>query len=388
LRIVHVSTLFSPFVGGLEIAVQKVAEEQAKFGHKVYVITSDAFAEDRPKVEEGIITVLRVRSWKNPYPYLIKPKEAPEEILREADIVFGWGHTYYFVYDILKKAKIKYKKPTVQYFIGVDYLKHHYNLLIKIIGYQYQKLLTKKFIKIINLALVTNEYEKRILKEKYNIDAVVVPHGIDEKYLKLPNMADIFREKYNIDGKIIAFIGRIHPTKGVELLINAFAQVVKKVPDTLLVIAGVGDEKYLRKCLKMASNLKIRERIKYIGRIPEEDKIALIDASEIIVLPTKHAGESYPLLVNEVLARRRRFIITRGSIASKWIEESGIGIVTDADPRSLAQAIVNELERGVTVTKNVKIPTWKDVASELLELIRCYELHYGTQTEQAFQAAR
>jgi glycosyltransferase involved in cell wall biosynthesis len=369
-----VSTLFSPFVGGLEIAVQRVAEEQAKLGHEVYIITSNAYAKDRPKIEKELMTIVRVDSWKNPYPYLIVPREIPKDILRKADVVFGWGHSYYFVYRIIKKAKIEFKKPIVQYFIGVDYLKYHYNPLIKTIGYAHQKLLTKSFTKIVNLALVTNNYEKRLLKERYNLDAIVIPHGIDEVYLKLPNIAENFRRKYRVEEKIIAFIGRIHPTKGLDLLIKAFVEVATKMPNTVLVIAGSGDEKYLEKCMRLAKKLGVKERVKYVGRISEEDKIALIDAFDVIVLPTRHAGESYPLLVNEVLARGKRLIMTRGSIASKWVEEGGIARVVNADPRDLAQAIIDELklesDSATSTRKAVEIPTWRNVAYRLLELLQ------------------
>jgi len=374
LKIVHVSTLFSPFVGGLEIAVQRVAEEQAKLGYEVYIITSNAYAMDRPKIEKELMTIVRVDSWKNPYPYLIVPREIPKDILRKADVVFGWGHSYYFVYRMIKKAKIEFKKPIVQYFIGVDYLKYHYNPLIKTVGYIHQKLLTKSFTKIVNLALVTNNYEKRLLKERYNLDAIVIPHGIDEVYLKLPNIAENFRRKYRVEEKIIAFIGRIHPTKGLDLLIKAFVEVATKMPNTVLVIAGSGDEKYLEKCMRLAERLGVKERVKYVGRISEEDKIALIDASDVIVLPTRHAGESYPLLVNEVLARGRRLIMTGGSIASKWVEESGIARVVNAEPRELAQAIIDELklenDSAKSIRKSVKILTWRDIAYRLLELLQ------------------
>jgi glycosyltransferase involved in cell wall biosynthesis len=226
-------------------------------------------------------------------------------------------------------------------------------------------------VNLADIALVTNNYERKLLKERYFIDSIVLPHGIDEAYLKPHNMADNFKKKYGVEGDIVAFIGRIHPTKGLDLLIKAFAGVATKMLNTVLVVAGSGDEKYLEKCMRLAERLGVKERVKYVGRISEEDKIALIDASDVIVLPTRHAGESYPLLVNEVLARGRRLIMTRGSIASKWVEESGIARVVNAEPRELAQAIIDELklenDSAKSIRKSVKILTWRDIAYRLLE---------------------
>jgi len=80
--------------------------------------------------------------------------------------------------------------------------------------------------------------------------------------------------------------------------------------------------------LKIAEKAGVRDRVRVLGYISEEDKIALIDASDIVVLPTKHAGESYPLLINEVLARGKKFIMTENNIVSKW-RKSGVGRIVD-----------------------------------------------------------
>jgi len=367
MKLVYISTLFFPFVGGLEIAVQKVAEEQAKLGHEVTVVTSDAYAEDRPKVEKDLITVIRVKSWKNPYPYLIVPREIPKDVLKSADIVIGWGHTYYFAYRMVKEAK-NLGKPVGMYFIGVDYLQHHYNPLFRMLGFQYQKTLTKRLAEIVDLAFTTNEFEKELLKARYGLDSFVIPHGVDEIYFELPNMAKYFRNKYNVDGRIISYIGRIHPTKGVDLLIKAFAKVIKTEPDLKLVVAGKGNEKYLRKCLNVAKKLGIDNKIMYLGYIPEEDKIGLIDASELVVLPSKHAGENYSLIIDEVMARGKPLVVTNYGALPYRVKNMVEGIVVNADVDSLAKGITYAL-KNIDMFKIVERPyTWSEVAKRLVDL--------------------
>jgi glycosyltransferase involved in cell wall biosynthesis len=374
MKIVHVSHHYYPVVGGLERAVQNLAEELARLGHEVHVVTSKYGAEDRPR-EEAInsVYVYRVKALRLYYPDLTYPLEYPKNILKDADVIICWSQNSYFTYRICRYAKDIGKKLAV-YFLGIDYLGYHYNPFIRVFGYIYQKFITHKMVNIADIAFVTNEYEMKLLKEKYSIDAIILPHGIDEKYLAMPNMAKNFKKKYNINGGIVAYIGRIHPTKGIDLLIRAFAEVAMKMPNTILIIAGSGDEKYLEKCLRLAEKLGVRKRMKFTGYISEEDKIALIDASDVIVLPTKHAGESYPLLINEVLARGKKLIITRGSIASRWIEEKGIANVVNMDPQELAQAIIDELnfENNIMIDSNktMKILTWRDVAYKLLEFLQ------------------
>jgi glycosyltransferase involved in cell wall biosynthesis len=372
MKIVHAFHNYWPVFGGLERAIKSVAEKLAELNNEVHVITSVFGAEDRPKEEAiGGVYVHRVKALRSHFPDLTIPIEVPKKVLGEADVVVCWSQNSYFAYRVCKDAK-RLGKPSVVYFIGVDYLEHHYNPFVRVFGRPYQKWITRKMANLANVALVTNDYERELLKEKYSIDAIVLPHGIDEEYLKLPNMAEVFRRKYNIDERVVAYVGRIHPTKGLDVLVKAFIHVAKEEPNVVLVIAGKGDGRYLKNCLKIAKRAGVENRIKVLGYVSEEDKIALIDASDVVALPTKHAGESYPLLINEVLARGKRLVMTRGSIASRWVEESGVGKVVDPDPQSLAQALVEELrsEGGGEGGKVIKIPTWREVACKLLDLLQ------------------
>jgi len=377
LRIVHVTTLFSPCVGGIEIASQKIAEEQAKLGHEVYIITSDACIERSPRIERNFITIIRVRSWNVLYPNIVNfitPKEIPINILKNSDVVIGWGHIFYFVYKILDKVK-KIGTPIALYFIGVDYLRHHYNPIFRLLGYQYQKFLTKKFVKIVDMAFTTNEIERKLLRERYGLDSYVLPHGVDEIYFKLPNMANHFRKKYGIDGMIVGYISRIHPTKGLDILIKAFAKVSNLDRDLILVIAGKGDVNYLRKCLNIAKKLGIANKVRYVGYLSEEDKIGLIDASEIIVLPSRHAGESYPLLIDEVKARGKPLVVTNYGTLPFRVKNMVEGVVVRADPESLAEGIKYVLEN-TKKFRVVEVPrTWNNIAKEFTALLKEISLH-------------
>ena len=371
LKIVHVPTLFSPCVGGIEIASQKIAEEQAKLGHEVYVVTSDACIENRPRIERNLITIVRVKSWNILYPNIVNfitPKEIPVNILKDADVVVGWGHTFYFVYKVLNEAK-KVRTSITLYFIGVDYLRHHHSPTFRLFGYQYQKFLTKRLAKIVDIAFTTNEMEKELLKERYGLDSYVLPHGVDEMYFTLPNMARYFRGKYGIDGRIVGYISRIHPAKGLDLLIKAFAKISSLDKDFILAVAGKGDMRYLKKCLNVAKKLGIANRVRYVGYLSEEDKIGLIDASDVIVLPSRHAGESYPLIIEEVKARGKPLVVTNYGLLPFRVKNMVEGVVVNADVDSLAEGIRFALDY-IDSFKVAELPRrWKNIAKEFTEIL-------------------
>ena len=377
--IAHVFHTFWPVLGGVERAMQRICEELVRLGHGVHVITSTYGVDDRPRYEEVKgIHIHRVKAWTLHFPDLTIPRKIPEDVLKKADIIHGWSQNSYFTYSICREAK-KLSKPIVTYFLGVDYLEHHYNPLIRLIGYSYQKWVTQKVVKITDLAIATNEYERKLLKEKYGIDTVVLPHGIDEMYLKLPNMAKHFRRKYGIKGRIIAYIGRIHLTKGLDLLIRACAKVAKQVSDTIVVIAGKGDKKYLKKCLELAKKLGVSNRVKYIGYVSEEDKIALIDAAEIVVLPSRHVGESFPLIIYEVKSRKTPIIVTAAGMLKYHIKQGFDGLITPVgDVDVLAKAITQLLVdtdlqtriRSNLANEYEQIKSWHEVT---LQMLRIYE---------------
>jgi len=368
---------FYPVLGGIERAMQRIGEELIKMGHEVYVITSTLGAEDRPRLEEvNGVYIHRVKAWTLHYPDLTVPREIPLEPLRRADVVHGWDQNSFFTYRILRDAK-KLGKPVAMYFIGVDYLRNHYNLLLRVFGYRYQVWVTKKVAELVDLALVTNEYDRRILKERYCLESIVLPHGVDEAYLKTPSMAGCFRKKYGVEGRIVSYIARIHATKGLDLLIKAFAEVVKQVPEAVLVVAGKGNEGYLKKCLKLAEELGIRDRVRYLGYISEEDKIALIDASEVVVLPTRHAGESYPLLLDEVASRGRPIVVTNVSRAlASRAKDLGM-VVVHPSVKYLAEAIISILNDN-RKTSTPPLRTWSEITSILLQFYnKTLKSNYG-----------
>ncbi|MCX8204988.1 MAG: glycosyltransferase family 4 protein, partial [Candidatus Nezhaarchaeota archaeon] len=363
MKVAHISTLYHPLVGGLEFAVQRIAEEQARLGHEVLVVTSDASG-----VRTGIevmngVTVIRVKSVRARYPYFIIPREAPEAMLKGVDVVQGWSHTYYFVYKLSRYSKAVLKKPLAIYFIGVDYLRRHFNPIIRLLGYQYQKTITRRLVGLVDLAIVTNDHEKDVLRERYGLKSVVLPHGVSEQYLNMPSMEKSFRNKYGVDERIIAFIGRIHPTKGLNLLIRAFAEVAKKELDVILVIAGKGEADYLRKCMKLTKGLSLKNRVKYLGYISEEDKIGLIDSSEFVVIPSRHAGESYPLIIDEVKARGKPLVVTNCGALPHRVINLVEGVVVNADVHSLTKGIHYALSNVHSFHVQSRPFTWREVSN-------------------------
>ena len=57
MRIVHIFHNYYPVLGGMERAIQRLAEEQVRIGHEIHVVTSAHGAEGRPREELNKVNV-------------------------------------------------------------------------------------------------------------------------------------------------------------------------------------------------------------------------------------------------------------------------------------------------------------------------------------------
>lgn len=87
---------------------------------------------------------------------------------------------------------------------------------------------------------------------------------------------------------VFAYLGRLKKYKGVHLCIQAFASMAKDVPTATLEIAGAGD--YRPHLEQMARSLDLADRVRFLGRISEAEKLALLRRSWALVFASPKEG--------------------------------------------------------------------------------------------------
>ncbi|HEU5174835.1 MAG TPA: glycosyltransferase family 4 protein [Gemmatimonadaceae bacterium] len=85
---------------------------------------------------------------------------------------------------------------------------------------------------------------------------------------------------------LFAYLGRLKKYKGVHLVIEAFARMQRS--DAILEIAGAGD--YRPALERLAASLDLHERVRFLGRISEEEKLALLRRSWALVFASPKEG--------------------------------------------------------------------------------------------------
>lgn len=209
-------------------------------------------------------------------------------------------------------------------------LKHIFDILF---GYKLLKGASKV------LALTKSEAEQYRMM---GVDAgriEILPNGIDLfEYASLPKKGE-FRKKYllNDDDKIILYLGRMHHSKGIHLLIEAFTYVLGIINNAKLVLVGPDDGQ--KSALETLINRKkINKRILFVNYVSTyEKKTAFVD-SDVFVSPS-YSG--FPITFLEACACGIPLITTTHGDHLEWLND--VGHVVPYDAHALANAIVDVL---------------------------------------------
>ncbi len=155
------------------------------------------------------------------------------------------------------------------------------------------------------------EYED-IRRMGFRQPVAVIPNGMDVPPL-LPK--EFHRPR------TLLYLGRLHPKKGLDWLLRAWAAVEARFPDWHLRIVGPDERGYLGELAALVRSLGAK-RVTFDGPLYGEDKRRAYAQAELFVLPTRH--ENFGLVVAEALAAGTPAIVTRNAPWS-GLETRGCG---------------------------------------------------------------
>ena len=218
--------------------------------------------------------------------------------------------------------------------------------------------------------------EERILARQsfwlYQAKEAIIDFGIPEPGGNPHGQHEEFFRSYpsTRNKRLLLFLSRIHPKKGCDLLIEAFAKVAERDPALHLVMAGPDQEGWQQKLVDLSKARGVENRITWTGMLTGDKKWGAFHAAEVFVLPSH--SENFGIVVVEALACRLPVLISDKVNIWREIVQDGAGF---AEPDTL-DGTVALLERWLGLS-----------ADELLQMrIRaraCFEGHFEIQ-----QAAR
>jgi glycosyltransferase involved in cell wall biosynthesis len=186
-------------------------------------------------------------------------------------------------------------------------------------------------------ATAETEYQE-IRRLGFAQPVAIIPNGIDVPALQ-PKPAGVTRT--------LLYLGRIHPKKGIDLLLAAWATVMDSFPDWQLEITGSdtgygAKSGYQAQMQALAGRLQLK-RVCFTGPVYGEKKLAAYRRAELFVLPTH--SENFGMTVAEALAAGTAAIVSKGAPwhgleirrAGWWID-IGVDPLVDCLRNAMAQS--------------------------------------------------
>jgi glycosyltransferase involved in cell wall biosynthesis len=176
---------------------------------------------------------------------------------------------------------------------------------------------------------VTSEIERmECLRRFPNFSVAVIPNAVRvPASIKHTAADEILR---------LGYIGRLHPQKGIEDLLDACRILKDQGVGYSLVIAGAGRTHYTRSLKRKIDALGLTGMVRMAGEVHGSGKRAFFEALDLLVVPSRAA--SFATAVAEGLAFALPVIASRNTPWAR-IADRGCGMWVDNDPESLAQAI-------------------------------------------------
>jgi glycosyltransferase involved in cell wall biosynthesis len=204
---------------------------------------------------------------------------------------------------------------------------------------------------------------------------VIAPHGVDLSRFT-PNDADDVRRlaTLGIDGSYLAFVGTLEPRKGVDVVLNAFAEIAPSNTELKLVLAGQRGWA-LEEIDELIAGHPFRDRIVTPGFLPDSLLPALLRTAQVVVYPSR--GEGFGLPVLEALACGAPVVTTSGTVMEEVAGNSaqlvGIGDVTgtaDAIHRLLSMTANQRREISLLARERASEFTWENSVAKHIEAYR------------------
>lgn len=329
LKVLHVyKDYYPPVKGGIECHINLLANGMKAIGVDVEILVSNTSNKFEIELHDGIKVVKT--------PQLNRIFSAPltptfhihlQRMGRNADIIhFHYpnptAEISYFFTNLNKKLVVTYHSDIIRQ----DRLGKLYSPFRKL------------FLNLSNRIIATspNYIESSNVLKHYKHKCTVIPLGINvDRFCQIGDQHEIARIRNEYENQsLILFVGCFRYYKGLEFLISA----MKEVQATLLLI-GTGSEK--NRLHKLVENNKLKDKVHFLGDLPDEEVNLYYKACDIFVLPSHLRSEAFGMVQLEAMCCGKPVISTELGTGTSFVnldQKTGM-VVKPNDIESLSNAL-------------------------------------------------
>lgn len=383
LQIYELAPLEKSGTGGIEVAILETSKELVKLGHEVTILTGASNAPEE-NIVDGVKIInidflgLMEHTWDGTNLSFTRQALFPLAVLfnkiGKFDIYHGHIYSSGMVANYLARKNGKVAVNTIH----GSYYPVWNELKGPVLAYMYRKAertLAPMLARISDIQIHTGDYfAKQVLE--WNVPPCKVKtilNGVDINRFSPPSEAkqsvhqtDENKRKNTVPTIITA--RRLVKKNGIDHLIRAFSLVLKK-EDCRLLIIGDGSERQTLE--ELASELKIKDKVYFLGFMPHDRIPELLINADIAVVPSLIEASS--LFMLEAMAMAKPVIATNSGGLPEVLDSSTGVLVEAMNEEELADNIIDLLqnpEKRTLLGNNARIHvernfSWKSVALKL-----------------------
>ena len=383
MRICLVSSSFYPalFYGGPISSTWDLSKKIAKNDIKIYVSTTNANGDSRLLVD----TDKFIKQERN---FFVKYYH--EQLINRFSFAFIFG-----IWADIKYSDVVYIQYLFHYTVFISLLvsfllkkkvilcargslsSYALNYRSKWIKKIWLNTVIRPFERTINWQVSSYLEEEDVLRIFPHASTEIIHDGVDfesfqdfQVYKKSSLLKKYTNTQFNDVSHIFFSMGRLHPIKGFDVLIDAFALFIEQEKNAKLIIAG-GDDGEEEKLKRQIIDLKLQDFVFLIGPIGFEDKKTLLNNCDYFALASEF--ESFGIVIAEALSCGKPIVLSN---KTPWKDlcKNKCGILVDNEKYSLSSAflkIINKKYDSQLIKDYVKYNyDWSIIADRFIASIK------------------
>ena len=336
MKVLHIIRSMDPVRGGMAAGIRQITPALFELGVYTSVLSLDK--PNSPWFNSNRYSSLGLGPVAGEYGYRQGLPRRIFSLASEHDVVIIhgiWHHHSFATWRALHRSSI----PYYVYPHGMldPWFKHKFPMkhLKKMI---YWPLTDYRVLRDAKAVLYTSERECALARESFSLysgNDVVVGFGASSPPSSNSSTSDSFLHRFpHLRGKRqVLFVGRIDKKKGIDLLIDAFSNLVNIIPNIHLVIAGP-DVGGLQSTLEsQVSRLNISNDVTWTGMLDNEQKWGAYRSAELFCLPSHQ--ENFGVAVAEALACALPVALSNSVNIFEKIYDANAGLIFEANQHSL-----------------------------------------------------
>jgi glycosyltransferase involved in cell wall biosynthesis len=330
MRILHWLDLWWRDVGGPIRSISDLAEAMRERGHDVVISTADPRDAPRGWIEGSNP---RMRAFRHgPLGIIARSERARlRELVRSVDVVHLHGLWERSTHSVAGEA----------YASGVPFI-------VSTRGVLDDWAMTQRGLR---KRLFLAAFGKRLLGRAASVhctsigEARQVESRIARRATVIPNLLRIeplleLRRMVASTPRIL-FLGRLHESKGLDLLIRAVASLRDAGVVPSLDVAGAGAPQEVRAMTSLVEDLRLESQVRFLGHLDDAARQLALSEAWIMALPT--AQENFGNAMFESLAAGVPVLASKGLDAEVELESSGGALLVERDPQAIAAGLAELL---------------------------------------------